>query len=33
LEPAYNPDGTPTNNWTRFGVINASASNNALGMD
>ena len=32
LEPAYNPDGTPTNNWTRFGVINASASNNALGM-
>ena len=33
LEPAYNPDGTPTNNWARFGVINASASNNALGMD
>lgn len=33
LEPAYNPDGTPANNWTRFGVINASASNNALGMD
>ena len=32
LEPAYNPDGTPTNNWARFGVINASASNNALGM-
>ena len=33
LEPAYNPDGTLTNNWTRFGVINASASNNTLGMD
>lgn len=33
LEPAYNPDGTPANNWARFGVINASASNNALGMD
>ena len=33
LQPAYNPDGTPANNWTRFGVINASASNNALGMD
>ena len=33
LQPAYNPDGTPANNWTRFGVINAAASNNALGMD
>ena len=33
LAPAYNPNGTPTNNWIRFGVINASASNNALGMD
>lgn len=33
LQPAYNPDGTPTNNWMRFGVINASASNNTLGMD
>lgn len=32
LQPAYNPDGTPANNWARFGVINASASNNALGM-
>lgn len=32
LSPAYNSDGTPTNNWTRFGVINASASNGALGM-
>lgn len=32
LQPAYNPDGTPTNNWTRFGVINASASNNTLGL-
>lgn len=33
LNPAYNPDGTPTDNWARFGVINASASNRALGMD
>lgn len=33
LQPAYNPDGTPANNWARFGVINAAASNNALGMD
>lgn len=32
LSAAYNSDGTPTNNWTRFGVINASASNGALGM-
>lgn len=32
LQPAYNPDGTPTNNWHRFGVINASASNSTLGL-
>ena len=32
LYPNYNGDGVPTNNWTRFGVINASASNSALGM-
>lgn len=32
LQPAYNPDGTPANNWHRFGVINASASNNTLGL-
>lgn len=33
LKPAYNSDGTLSQNWTRFGVINAEASNNALGMD
>lgn len=33
LSDAYNADGTPSKNWTRFGVINASASNSTLGMD
>lgn len=33
LKPAYNSNGTLSQNWTRFGVINAEASNNALGMD
>ena len=33
LPPAYNIDGTPAKTWTRFGVINAQASNKTLGMD
>lgn len=32
LKPAYNEDGTLADNWTRFGVINAEASNRSLGM-
>lgn len=32
LKPAYNDDGTPTREWAKFGVINASASNHTLGM-
>ena len=32
LSPAYNNDGTPTQAWRRFGVINASADNNILNM-
>lgn len=32
LGPAYNNDGTPTQAWRRFGVINASADNNILNM-
>lgn len=32
LGPAYNKDGTPTQAWRRFGVINASADNNILNM-
>lgn len=33
LPPAYNNDGTPTKTWARFGVVNAQASNRALGMN
>ena len=32
LPPAYNPDGSPAEQWTQFGVINAAASNATLGM-
>lgn len=32
LQPAYKADGTLADNWMRFGVINAEASNTSLGM-
>ena len=33
LSDAYNDQGEPTGNWRRFGVINVTASDKALGMD
>lgn len=33
LNPRYNADGSTTNTWRRFGVINAAVNNNLLGMD
>ena len=33
LEEAYNKEGKPIGSWRRFGVINVTASDKALGMD
>lgn len=33
LNPKYNQDGSVTENWRRFGVINVAVNNNLLGMD
>lgn len=33
LSDAYNDQGEPTGSWRRFGVVNVTASDKALGMD
>lgn len=33
LSDAYNDQGKPTGSWRRFGVVNVTASDKALGMD
>lgn len=33
LSDAYNDQGEPTSSWRRFGVVNVTASDKALGMD
>lgn len=33
LPPAYNPDGTPAEGWSRFAVMNATTTNKVIGDD
>jgi len=33
LPPAYNPDGTPAEGWSRFAVMNATTTNKVISDD